>query len=127
MAFTFEELVPGLTPTTDERYSEEKDRPDIKTWRNQRAADVVRRGLVDANRGLDLRAGDAVIWNDMQVPTDIRVGSRGVLLGFRHRQMLVRFPAASRYPSARELNSHTHPTADWQGFVQPGIVLPARD
>lgn len=124
--FRFEQLVPGLTETTSERFSEAADQPGIKNWRNQRAADTVRKTLAAANRTLALHAGDAVIWNDHDVPTDIHVGSHGILLGFRGRQVLVRFPAQSRYKSVRELNTGSGPTDDWQGFVQAGVVTPER-
>lgn len=122
--FRFEQLVPGLTETTSERFSEAADQPGIKNWRNQRAAETVRKTLAAANRTLALHAGDTVVWNDHDIPTDIYLGSRGILLGFRGRQVLVRFPGESRYKHVRGLNSE--PVPDWQGFVQAGVVTPDR-
>jgi hypothetical protein len=124
--FSFAVLVPDLTAITQARYSEEADRPDIKAWPNPRAADVVRRGIAAANAVLALRAGAKVTWNGATIPSDIRHGAEGVILGFRGRQVLVSFPPVARHPSVYELNRNVAPSAPWQGFVDPGALLPAK-
>jgi hypothetical protein len=118
--FAFREVVPGLTETTGERFSEADTRPDIAGWANQRAADLVRHMLDEANAVLSMRAGDPVIWRSGSL-SDVRRGSRGVLLGFRGRQLLVEFGPECLYADIYGRDKG----ARWTSIVDTNCVRPA--
>jgi hypothetical protein len=102
------------------RYSEERDRPDIAAWSSQRAADLVRRFIAEANLVLALEAGATVRFVPFGAGREIRRDSSGTLLGwYREHEAVVRFEADCVYPSADD----PRPSA-WVGILDPGELRP---
>lgn len=107
----------GMAASTDYRMSEAQDRPDIACWENQRAADVVRRGIAHANATYALEAGTAVTYR----PAGLAVGiakrnAPATLVGWLGRNPVLRIAAADRgldYLTGRAY------LEDWQGIVGP--------
>ena len=110
-----------LERTTAFRYSEERDRPDIAAWSNQRAADLVRRFIGEANLVLALEAGQSVRFVPSGLNQRLKSGSVGVLLGwFNEREAIVSFGAECVLPEGGERFA-----GPWQGPLSPSELRPS--
>jgi hypothetical protein len=113
---------PSLVPSCPQRLSEAHDRPDIAAWSNQRAADVVRRGIAEANAVFALTAGDAVYSGSSALYFGLRSGQRGRLLGWLELaggvwRPVVEFDAAASLP-----DSATGRKVAFRNAIDPGAL-----